>query len=293
MKKRIITYGLRFLIALTIPLVLVFLLNLFWVVDIRPDVIKDGITNEMESKGRQILQEMGIAHGKLYWKNTKTWTVHYNAKWEIPVAWIANHWPSNQQNVKFDAITNSFDSRATLLDGTHKNEVWGIQSWRTYKQIPEGEFRFETNSNLAFGNPTVHYFIELPFRASNAPIVTYAGTATKYGKDYELVFITWVNSNPNKNSDQYLLYINKHTKRLDFAEYMVREQFNFLNSTVTFEDYTDVDGILFPSRFYNQVPYMKFLTFHDGLFTDWNIDSIASDELRPNEKLEIIKDEKL
>ncbi len=293
MIRKIRKYSLQFLLVLAIPLVLVFLLNAFLVVDIRPEIIKAGITEEMETKGRKLLTEMENAHGKNTWLNTQTWSVDYNAKWKIPVAWMANHWPNNEQNVRFDAVTNSFDSRAILLDGSHKNEVWGIQSWQPYKKKPKGQVQFKDDANLAFGNPTVHYFIELPFRASGASIVAYAGTKIKNDIKYELVFISWLTAKPNKDSDQYVLYINKNTKRLDLAAYTVREQFNFLNSTVTYQDYVKLDGILFPSRFYNRIPYMKFLTFHDGQFSKWKLNQVSPKELRPNPNLKILKDEKI
>lgn len=292
MKERILKYGLRTLVTILVLAAVVAFLNYFVVVDIRPDTVKEGITQEMETKGRLLLDKMAKAHGNETWETSDTWSVNYRAVWKLPVAWMANHWPQNDQRVRFDAVVNSFDSRATILEGKHQNEEWGVQFWQAYKKLPNVKLSFKKDKNLAFGNPTVHYFVELPFRASNAPIVAYAGSITKDGKYYELVFISWKNPEPNKHSDQYVLYINKDTYRLDFAEYTVREQFNFLNSTVTYEGYRDIDGILFPSRFYNRVPYMSFLTFHDGSFTNWKLNDVASNELRPNQKLKIFNDEK-
>ena len=48
--------------------------------------------------------------------------------------------------------------------------------------------------------------------------------------------------------DQYIVWIDKDTRLIEFAEYTVRKQFKFVKAAIHFAEYRDVQGVMVPFR---------------------------------------------
>jgi len=125
---------------------------------------KNGITDEPAKKGREILNKSAKAHGIEQWKQYKTAEMTYSGKWKPPVSWLANFYPNKKPKAKFQVLLGTFNSRTELLNGKKEGEIWGIQSWNTYKIKPGKKIDFKKDKGLEFGLPTFQYFFEFPFR---------------------------------------------------------------------------------------------------------------------------------
>ena len=252
---------------------------------------KNGITNETANKGREILNKSAKAHGIEQWKQYKTAEMTYSGKWKPPVSWLANLYPNNKPKAKFQVILGTFNSRTELLNGKKEGEIWGIQSWNTYKIKPGKKIDFKKDKGLEFGLPTFQYFFEFPFRIISAPIVVYAGEKRINGKKYHLVFATWNKPEPHKQNDQYLIYINKETFLTEYALYTIRDKFKFLKSYISYDDFNNVDGVIIPFTLINKLK-LNGKGFHNGKISDISFDAIPGDILLPDKKLIYMGDEK-
>lgn len=212
--------------------------------DFRTPLVKNGITPEMEIRGKTLLKEMGKAHGIDNYKSK------INVRFIIRDDWrgflprlVAMPWSKTNEQFQFDFLIDTNDSRLTFNENKHKGEVWGIQNWATYKEVKE-RLIFKQKNKIKFWLPTVQYFMEMPFAIQDAQIVSYAGEDTYDGQQYDLVFVSWGKASPQKDIDQYLLWINKETKRLDIAQFTVRDKLPSLTGTMHYKDYREVEGAL-------------------------------------------------
>jgi len=118
-----------------------------------------------------------------------------------------------------------------------------------YKQANAGApLAYSDDRVLKFYLPALQYFDELPFRLLSAEFVAYAGDKTHHGKNYHLVFATWGSFAPNLQHDQYLLWINQETLLVEMCLYTVRDLLNWATGTIHFEDYREVQGVMFAFR---------------------------------------------
>lgn len=91
-------------------------------------------------------------------------------------------------------------------------------------------------------------------RLRNAPIIAYAGQKEFRGQQYDLVFCTWHKPEPHMENDQYLVWVNRKTGMMDFAQYTIRETYlkppgyKIMGGGIEFKDFRAIDGILIPHQ---------------------------------------------
>jgi len=214
--------------------------------DIRTvDLKNEEFTKANREKGRNLLQAMAEAHGVQAYQQHKSVSAVLRDEWSNGVAKLfAMPWHANNELVQLDYWINTYDSSLQFKEGKAKGTIWGIQNWATYtRQSKTATPVFKKNKAVKFWLPTIQYFIAMPFAIQEATVVSYAGEATVNDKKYDLVAASWETLAPQKNIDQYLLWINRETKLLDYAQYTVRDMFSFITGTMTYEDYRAVDGV--------------------------------------------------
>ena len=134
-----------------------------------------------------------------------------------------------------------------FLDGKRKGDVAGLQNWRYYEITNKTDTNLLiTNKKIGFGIPAIQYFSEISTRLQKAELVTYAGTDSFLGQEYDLVHCTWKSLEPTKEMDQYLVWINKKTNIIDFVQYTIRDAGKFFSGTIQYDDYQTIQGIQFP-----------------------------------------------
>lgn len=216
------------------------LLTLGCLADIRPD----GLTDD-EARGRAMLEAAAEAAGGLErWDAVEGSVVVMADTWPRPYG-LFSPWPEAHQTVSMTSIHHSFDTRVDFLDGGKAGWSWGISDWETWEVKPGEAAGWAKNSDAAFILPTMHYFLELPFRVLEAPIARYAGPESIGGVAYERVFVTWESVSPNREFDQYVIYIDPDTERIAKVHYTVREISGFVTGTMHFGDMREVDGVWF------------------------------------------------
>jgi len=229
--------------------------------DLRTDSLKQrNSTEAKQKKGKQLLEEMMTAHGGLAdWKAQKTAETVLTDEWFGLFGKLLKPWKANPQKMKHQILLDTDISRVEFLDGPIIGEIWGIQYWNTYKQEQGKAAIFKQDKNSYFILPTVSYFFEMPFRVVSAEIVSYAGSTVLDGQTYELVYVTWKQEQPNKQMDQYLIYIHPERKLIDWVEFTIRDKANFITGSIHYTDYKMVNDIQvsFTQKIYNGKPHKK------------------------------------
>ncbi|MEM9195812.1 MAG: hypothetical protein AAGF12_41990 [Myxococcota bacterium] len=212
--------------------------------DLRPSSVTVGSQPDREERGRTLLQSAWEAAG-----GERT-LARSSARFELRDHWVGtatlfNPWPDDDQRVRFEIETHTFNSTATLLNGESANVTWGIENGEGWTEAG-GERTASDDPNLRFMLPTVHYFIELSQRLTEAPVVRWVDERTIDGRGYDVVFATWTSVEAHDGEDQYLVFIDQHTGRIGKVQYTVREIARFATGTCHLDDQREVDGVWIP-----------------------------------------------
>jgi hypothetical protein len=222
--------------------------------DLRTDIIKQGtgLDSRLSARGRELLLAAARKQGLEKWKQHHTLEVVASDTWPSGSPW----WPASPQRFRARRRLGTFTSSVELLNGDRQGEVWGIQSWASYKQRGGGAASFAPDRAIRFYLPTLQYFDELPFRMLAAPLILYAGEGEYLGRRHEKVFVTWGTPEPHAGHDQYVLWIDAQTGLIDVVRYTLRNAVPlssplmrpvmkvFAAGTIHFRDYRRQDGVL-------------------------------------------------
>ena len=74
-------------------------------------------------------------------------------------------------------------------------------------------------------------------------MVLYAGERKLGDKTYDLVYLTWGKQQPQKMVDQYVVWINRRTKLIEWVRYTVRDFGGFVTSYMEYSDFREVGGL--------------------------------------------------
>ena len=216
-------------------------------VDIRTVEVKE---NYDSKKGLEILNEMSEAHALDKWDSISLYSLHIKDEFYGLMGKLGNPFPNNIGQFDFYLVPKTFTSQAVFTDKKWEGNIWGIQSWKTYSNLKGGTIKFHTKNDktIEFWLPTYQYFIEIPNRIFEADRISYAGERIYKGKAYNLVFASWKSDQPQKEIDQYILWIDKETKILKLIQYTVRDQYRWLNATLVYDSYDDSHGVLIPQK---------------------------------------------
>jgi len=215
--------------------------------DIRTTEVKESFDSK---KGLDILNQMSKAHSLEKWDSISLYSLHLKDEFYGLMGKFGNPFPNNVGEFDLSLIPNTFTSQATFTDEKWEGNIWGIQSWKTYSNLKSDSLKFHTENdkNIEFWLPTYQYFIEIANRIFEADKISYAGEKSYKGKVYDLVFASWKSDIPQKNIDQYLLWIEKETKILGLIQYTVRDQYKWLNATLVYDSYNSLHGVLIPEK---------------------------------------------
>jgi len=202
--------------------------------DIKPDVITAEPQPERQARGAALLQSAYAAAGG------DALLGHQAARFEFEDVWsgmakMFSPWPDPEQRATVTLTTHSFDSMAELHNGPAAGTTWGIEGGAGWTEA--GAVRTPSDDpNLLFMLPTVHYFVEMPQRLTEAPITRWVEERTVGDARYDVVYATWDSVLAHDEHDQYLAFISQATGRLEKVQYTVREVGRYVSGTGHLDD---------------------------------------------------------
>ena len=216
-------------------------------VDLRTNELKKNPTIQKEQQGRALLQEMYEAHGGDHWKQINTYTVSINDRF-FGLSRLGSPF-GKEFDVTLDMTPLRFTSRASFEKGKRvSGQTWGIHNGKTYK-VENGQASLKPNKKMAFWLPAIQYFIELPAQIQNATAVSYLGERSEDDSTYDLVIASWNTIAPQKDTDQFVLWIDQQTHRVYKVAFTVRDLGKNIHNEIYYSDYRELDGgIILPFR---------------------------------------------
>lgn len=229
------------------------------IADLRTTTI-DPLTPEREKKAVDLLEKAIQSQRLDILARATTYSYQATDNWKGLMA-LFNPFPKDNEIMEMRFRPQSFDSQFNYRDAENP-KVYGVQSFHYYEIKEKETPKFRNKKSLRLALPAVPYLFELPLRLREAPILKYAGTKTVEGASYHLVFATWESLEPNRDFDQYLLYLSQDTGLLTFANYTVRNAYlptpRNIYGTIRYEDHIkNDDGILYPSTLSIQINRLK------------------------------------
>lgn len=220
--------------------------------DLRPEELVESVSPQAEREGRAWIERAVALHGGL---------AHFralqHAELELVDRWpgwfmrmLASPWDDEPQRMRLTVRLGADDSRIDFLSGPAAGTAWGLQQWVTYRANKTGTVEFDPvdapDRTLKFWLPTVAYFPFAVFRLAEADAVAYAGEVEIGGQSLVRVMASWGTIAPQDQADQYILYLDRKTARLEWLQYTVREQMKSIAGTMRYSDWRTVEGLEVP-----------------------------------------------
>ena len=232
-------------------------------------------------KAKLLLQEMGVAHKIHMWDSIETYNVSFEDEFHGFLGKKANSFKEQKMIFSLDYIPKVFTGQLEIISGKEKGDVWGIQSGETYQKNTNGEIEVKKNKNMKFYIPTYQYFIEFPSRIQEASVVDYMGAKTVNGIECEGVIASWNTVSPQKDIDQYVIWLDSQSKRIVKIEYTVRDKYNFVSGAAIFKDYKDYSGFILPAQLPVESNLLKEGYLHTMTIVNFTPNKLSSSALRP------------
>lgn len=201
------------------------------------------------AKVESLLAAMAQAHQTQRWDSLKSYHVDFSEEFYGLVGKIGNPFSEDHTLLSLKYLPARYTGQLKITNGDEQGPIWGINNGQTYTLDEGGELTIENDLAILFWLPTYQYFIEFPWRIQEATSFQYMGNHEINGQDCEGVLASWNTVEPQRDIDQYIIWISKESKRIVKIEYTIRDMYPFLTGAASFEGYKTFDGILLPTEF--------------------------------------------
>lgn len=104
------------------------------------------------------------------------------------------------------------------------------------------------DSTPAFFLRSIRHLLDLPFAMETATRLEDAGSVVWRGQVYDRIYATWSDEEPPRDVDQYVLWVNRTTGRIDRFDTTVRDLSRFLTGRVEYHGFRKMYGMIVPSQ---------------------------------------------
>lgn len=253
----------------SIPIIIIIT---FACADLRTGKVKK---DPQEDKGMELLAAMAEAHHVKAWDSVQTYSVFFQDHFYGRIGKLANPFPEEVMRMCLDYVPGIFHGRICFESGAWNKNQWVIFSDQTYENVNQSDtLRSSKNKDIRFWVPTYQYFVEFPARIGEATAIGYLGEKQIGNENCEGVMVSWETLKPQRDIDQYIIWLDHASHQIVKIEYTIREVNTPMKGAVYFKDYKLYNGLLLPSR----MPVESNLV-RDGMLHEMRIDSIHFNEI--------------
>lgn len=210
-----------------------------------PTLVDNPPTDDARARGRQLLQTAALRHGIDTWRGFATAEYVFRDDWDSVLAAALGMEPWDEEDlVRLRVKRGGFDCRVDLLEGPQAGTTWGLWGPTYWTRTADG-IEQAPGDGEGFIARALAFLFMAPMRLVDAEIVTYDSEIRVGGQTYDRVLATWNSLEPN-DADQYRVWIDRGTGRVDLVDFTVRDKGGFLTGRAIFADYRKVDGVLVP-----------------------------------------------
>jgi hypothetical protein len=247
--KKILNSNLKNLISILIYLFLPFLLSC-QISDLRNEQLSGEIISEdIQTKGRSLLVDpIDPALTPSKWQLEGGLEIFLIDYWKSSLVRFFTPIPEPVQAMKVKIYFQSKNMEITFTDGKNRGKILGIENGETYTIDKDLGKVFNKDNEVKLYLESLRLYILLPILASRMEKLAYLGEVGMGEKSYSEVFGTNGNWTPEKESDQYRFLIQNDSGRIEFIVFTYREVFESYKGILHYQDYTLLNGRLFPMR---------------------------------------------
>ncbi|MBF0489511.1 MAG: hypothetical protein HQL15_02690 [Candidatus Omnitrophica bacterium] len=207
---------------------------------------KDGFSVASCAKGVGILDEVAKKNGVTdHWSKFSEFQVTAKDHW----SWTLIRWLTpvqiNDQNLQFTFKLDKEDSLMVYLNGDTPFDSIGMRDTKTYRII-KGEIIQKHYMDVSMYLAHVRHYFLFPQMIKEYPVTAYMGEGQMNGIIYDKVYVSTTDSPANSKEDQYVVWVNQKTKRMDYIEFTIRDLLPSLHGVMAYKDYRLIDGIWLP-----------------------------------------------
>ena len=232
-------------------------------------------------KAQNLLKQMGKAHHIHLWDSLSTYQVIFEDEFYGFLGKQAHPFKEQQMKFALQYIPNTFNGRLEILSGKEKGNIWGMDDWQIYQKDEQGQIVAKDDKDMKFWIPTYQYFIEFPKRIQEASIIDYLGKKTIDGTPVEGIIASWNTVAPQKDIDQYIIWLDASTHKIFKIEYTVRDTYRFVAGAATFQDYKVYHGLPLPAALPVESNLKKEGLLHTMRIKDFQANPVSAEELSP------------
>lgn len=214
--------------------------------DIRPDaLVARGAEPADVERGQTLLRTAATAHGIESWAELTTIEARIRDDWRGLAGLLFKPWDEDDV-FTLRWVAGTFDSELAFVAGDRRGDRRGLQNGRAWSEDHNDPLVFEPDEETRFYTSAYIYFFELAFRLGSAEHTVALDDEVFRGQTYHRVFATWGGLAPHSGADQFVVWINSSTGLIDLCQFTVRDQFDFVESWIYFDDVRRVDSVSIP-----------------------------------------------
>jgi hypothetical protein len=225
-------------------LVAVLLLSGCAIADLRVGHGQGDFSTVDQHKGRDILKEVAAQGGYIPENNYNSLDVTLVDHWHLTLLRWLTPLRSNHQKVHFTFGLKNIDVTMAYVDGPGVGNTLGIKEGHTFKNI-NGRVITKNFSNVELYCLHIRRYFLWPYVLAKMPVVAYLGESDLNNQSYDLVFTGLSSNKANAREDQYILWVNRQTKEVDYVEFTLRNILTSYRGAIAYKDYRDAGGVRF------------------------------------------------
>jgi hypothetical protein len=218
--------------------------------DLRNDQLQgEIIPQEIQTKGRSLLVDtIDPALSPSKWHLDGGLELFLIDYWKSPLVRFFTPIPEPVQAMKVTIYFQNKNMEITFTDGKNRGKILGIENGESYSIEKDLGKVFNKDNEVKLYLESLRLYILLPILASQMEKLAYLGDVGIGEKSYSEVFGTNGSWAPEKESDQYRFLVQNDSGRIEYIVFTYREVFESYKGILHYEDYTMLNGKLFPMR---------------------------------------------
>jgi hypothetical protein len=217
--------------------------------DLRPRlIVEHGISDAKTAKARLIVAEtLAEQDPRGRWPGFTRWEVTGVDQWHMTV--FKRLTPVRDDAQRFELSMDLAGNAAvyTFLDGYKSGDQIGMDQEDVYR-IVQGK-KYENGGWRArlYFEPLYRAFL-WPQTLLRMPLLVYGGQAELNGEFYYKIFASTDPGISDPGPNQYVIWINQLTRRVDLVEYTLRNVLKSYHGTAHYPEYVETEGVFIPAR---------------------------------------------
>ena len=218
-------------------------------VDIRPNsLVQSGLQTEDMMKGRMIYEQALRSKDPLkQWSNYTHWNLVTDDVWQSNFIRRLTPIPQSSQTIEFDFALKTADARMTLIGGPRSQTSYEFANGQG-KQLTNGVTKANNGKRLMGYLPPMRDYFTWPYKLIEQEKIVYAGEQRLGDQTYHKIFVTQGDWEANAQNDQFIVWINAGSQRVEFIEFTMRDLLKSYRGVAAYSDYRIVQQMWMPYR---------------------------------------------